>query len=63
MRELEIPLPKAKLEPSRYSYLSQEDSDIYDAVKDSTDPKDVTIKRLLEDKAKASWASFCAQAR
>lgn len=45
---------------NRYDYLSREDSDLYNEVKDSTDPKDQPIKKLLEDKAGASRAAHCA---
>lgn len=44
----------------RYDYLSREDSTLYDEVKDSTDPKDQTIKKLLEGKAASSRAAHCA---
>jgi len=44
---------------SRYSYLSREDSELYAKVKDSPDPKDQQIKKLLEDKAAACYGSHC----
>ena len=47
----------------QYNYLSLEDSLLYDKVKDSEDPKDVEIKRLIIDKARASRAAHCASAR
>lgn len=37
-----------------YEYLSRDDSKLYDKVKDSLDPKDLQIKRLLEEKANDS---------
>ena len=40
--------------PKRYYYLSQEDSVLYDAIKDSNDPKDKIIKRLILDKHEMS---------
>ncbi len=46
--------------PTRYSYLSAEDSDLYDSVKESPDLKDRQIARLLEEKAAASKASHVA---
>lgn len=48
------PLTKSLLEPNRYDYLSLEDSSLYDSVKDSDDPKDQQIKKLIEDKAAQS---------
>jgi len=40
--------------PERYEYLDKQDSILYDRVKDSDDPKDIDIRRLLEDKSSAS---------
>ena len=48
------------LSPNRYQYLSKEDSELYDTVKDSGDPKDITIKGLLEQKAGASKSTHCS---
>ena len=42
---------------NKWDYLSDQDSKLYEAVRESKDPKDVIIKRLLEDKAGASWTS------
>ena len=47
-------LKRDTLSKNRYEYLSEEDSFLYDQVKNSEDEKDKTIKTLLEDKAKAS---------
>ena len=44
----------------QYNYLSIEDSKLYDKVKDSDDPRDQEIKRLILDKAHACWAAYCA---
>jgi hypothetical protein len=44
----------------QYNYLSLEDSILYDKVKDSEDPKDLEIKRLILDKALASRGAHCA---
>ena len=44
----------------QYDYLSLEDSRLYDQVKDSDDPKDQAIKRLILDKAMASRADHVA---
>ena len=46
-----------------YYYLDKKDSDTYDRVKDSKDPKDLEIKELILDKAKASRAAHCATSR
>lgn len=43
----------------QYNYLSLEDSELYDRVKDSDDPKDQQIKRLIIDKAEASYGAHC----
>ena len=51
---MDRPLKRDTLEPGRYDYLSENDSKEYDKVRDSTDPKDALIRRLLEDKAGAS---------
>ncbi len=40
-----------------YAYLSKEDSELYDKVKDSADSKDQTIKRLIEEKAAQCYAA------
>lgn len=45
---------------SRFDYLSVEESKIYIGVRDSEDPKDVIIKRLLEKIASASRSAHCA---
>lgn len=55
-------LRKSMLEPERYEYLRKEDSALYDRVKDSADPKDQEIKRLLEALASASGGSHRASA-
>ncbi len=52
-------LERDKLEPSRYAYLNIEDSKLYDSVKNSEDPKDKQIKRLLEEKARGEQAAHC----
>ena len=43
-----------------YSYLSKEDSNLYDSVKDSEDLKDQKIKQLILDKAKACRSAHCS---
>ena len=53
-------LEKNLLEPDRYYYLSKEDSALYDSVKDSKDPKDLQIKKLIINKAARSRAAHCA---
>lgn len=53
-------LKKSIWEGEGYYYLSKEDSDLYDKVKDSDDPKDIKIKDLILDKARASRAEHCA---
>ena len=42
------------LEPSRYQYLSAQDSVLYDKVKDGVDDLSLEVKRLLEEKANTS---------
>jgi len=44
-------LKRDLLEPERFQYLGRSDSRLYKQVKDSDDPKDRKIKKLLEDKA------------
>jgi len=46
----------------QYNYLSLADSKLYDRVKDSEDPKDKEIKRLLLEKAAESLAQHRASA-
>ena len=43
-----------------YYYLSKEDSSRLDELKDSDDPKDQKIVRLILDKAEASRSAHCA---
>ena len=43
-----------------YEYMSEEDSDLYDEVRDSSEEKDKIIKKLLEDAAYSSRADHCA---
>lgn len=43
-----------------YAYLSDEESELYDKLKDSKEEKDQVICKLIIDKAKASRASHCA---
>jgi len=52
-------LEKSMFEGDRYCYLSKEDSDIYDRLKDSDDPKDKIIVNMILDKAKASRSAHC----
>ena len=44
----------------RYNYLNEEDSKMYDKVKDSKRDADIIIKRLLLDKAYYSRASHAS---
>lgn len=56
-------MKRDKLEPDRYEYLSVADSTLYDlatAGKVSLTEACITIKGLLEDKAKASRIAHCA---
>ncbi len=53
-------LTRSILNKDQYNYLSLEDSRLYDKVKDSEDPKDREIKRLILDKARASRGAHCA---
>ena len=53
-------LERSIWDKSQYNYLSKEDSKRYDELKDSKDPKDQEIVRLILDKAKASRAAHCA---
>jgi len=53
-------LEKSIWENEGYYYLSKKDSDTYDRVKDSKDPRDLEIKELILDKARASRAGHCA---
>ena len=46
-----------------YFYLNKKDSSTYDRVKDSKDPKDLEIKELILDKARASRAAHCASSK
>ena len=43
-----------------YYYLSKKDSDLYDKIKDSDDPKDIQIVQFILDKAASSRAAHCA---
>ena len=52
----------SNLEKSYY-YLSNDLTEIYDNVKNSTDEKDLIIKDLLHRIAKSSFASHCACSR
>ena len=47
----------------RWAYMSERESDRYDEVKDSTDPKDIEIKELLEQLAMNSWAAHCRETK
>ena len=47
-------LERDKLAPKRFEYLSEEDSELYDRVKDSENQQDIEIRLLLEDKAESS---------
>jgi hypothetical protein len=53
-------LKRDLLNPNRYSYLSVEDSILYDKYKDSDNPEAKMIIKLLEDKADGSRNSHCA---
>ena len=55
-------LTRSLFNKQQYDYMSVADSKLYDEVKDSDDPKDKHIKRLLEDKARESMAAH-AQCR
>ena len=48
-------LEKSMFEGDRYYYLSKEDSDMYDRLKDSDDPKDKIIVNMILDKAYESY--------
>ena len=57
-------MEKFKLERStwdkkQYNYMSLEDSELYDELKNSDDPKDKKICELILDKAKASHTAHC----
>lgn len=43
----------------RYEYLSTDDSILYESVKNSTDEKDIIIRKLLEDKSAQSRNAHC----
>lgn len=53
-------LERSIWDKKQYNYLSKNDSELYDKVKDSEDLKDQEIKRLLIDKAIANRAAHCA---
>ena len=53
-------LEKSPWDGEGYYYLSKKDSDRYDEVKDSKDPKDIEIRELILDKARQSRAAHCA---
>jgi len=57
---MNMQLEKSIWDGEGYRYLSKKDSDTYDNVKDSKDPKDIEIKGLILDKAMASRAAHCA---
>ena len=59
-RGLNMELTRSIWNKEQYNYLSLEDSILYDKVKDSDDPKDKEIKRLILDKALASRGAHCA---
>ena len=52
-------LKKSILEPDRYEYLSKEDSELYDDVKDKFDYQSKQIKRRIIEKAQASYSEHC----
>jgi hypothetical protein len=56
----EFTLEKSIWPDEGYYYLSKEDSDLYDELKDSDAPKDRQIVRLILDKAKSSRAAHRA---
>ena len=56
-------LQKSIWENEGYYYLSKKDSDLYDSVKNSKDPKDIQIKELILDKARASRSSHCRETK
>lgn len=56
---MNMKLKKDILEPNRYQYLDQKDSDIYDSIRSSRKHKDLTVKRLIREKAEASFIDHC----
>ena len=56
-------LEKSIWDGEGYYYLNKHDSDLYDSVKDSKDPKDIQIKKLILEKAVASRAFHVAETR
>ena len=42
-----------------YYYLSEEDSALYDRVKDSQELRDIEIARLIMEKAEACYTAHC----
>jgi len=56
-------LKRSMFNKEQYDYLSVADSRRYDELKDSEDPKDQEIIKLIMDKAKSSRASHCACTR
>jgi hypothetical protein len=56
-------LEKSIWDSEGYYYLSKEDSDLYDSLRDSDDPKDKKIVEMLLDKAKASRAAHKGELR
>ena len=59
---MEFEMYKSKM-TGRWAYMSERESDRYDEVKDSTDPKDIEIKELLEQLAMNSWAAHCRETK
>jgi hypothetical protein len=55
----EFKLERNMFDKKSYYYMSRKDSLLYDKVKDSKDKKDITIKKLLLDKAKQSHLEHC----
>lgn len=56
-------LTRSMFNKEQYNYLSVDDSKRYDELKDSEDPRDQEIVKLIMDKAKSSKASHCACTR
>jgi len=52
-------LEKSMWKGEGYYYLSKKDSDLYDSLKDSDDPKDKQVVDLILDKAEACCAEHC----
>jgi hypothetical protein len=52
-------LTRSIFDEGKYDYLNKQDSQRYDELKDSCDPKDREIVKLILDKAKACRNEHC----